>query len=287
MADNFLGAWRVTETVFNVDESYAGYVHQRRELLRLENGNLRVIQNCDVSAELRTHPMGSFQGEWVFDLRIDGKHRHYLGADVIGMGIQYVDGIMTGRGHWPRFGHSFVSFGFLDGSERQITGGVFHDNGTPVAKIIGIALPETSDRSWPDIVTVTSNQEMSKISLEPIVGTATYSVWLKMLSKLEPEGRTHRIAVLVAGMLQYSVEVANVQKLDTPLSNALNDIAEAYDAASVPTLVVEATKQLFRDASINWLRTNAQGKPYSVLENALEEFAHWFDMPWEWSGYFG
>ena len=102
MADAFLGAWRVTETVFNLDDSFAGSVRQRRELLRLENGNLRVIQNCDVSPQLVGHPMGAFQGEWVFDLSVTGKNRHYLGADVVGMGIQYVDGIMTGRGHWPR-----------------------------------------------------------------------------------------------------------------------------------------------------------------------------------------
>lgn len=282
MSDNFLGAWRVTESVFNSDDSYAGYVQQRRELLRLENGNLRVVQECVVSAELHTHPMSAFQGEWVFDLRVDGKNRHYLGADVIGMGIQYAEGIMVGRGYWPRFGYSFVSFSFLDSTNRQITGGIFHDDGNTIAKIAGIARPATHQDTWPEIINIQTRETMSKTSLEPIVGTATYQVWVNMLKKLEPTGRTHRISVLVAGMLQYAVQAAYTEKIESPLTVAFDDLDEAYDADSVPKLVIDATKQLFRDANIGWTRTNARGEDYSVLENSLEEFVHWFDMPWEW-----
>lgn len=40
-------------------------------------------------------------------------------------------------------------------------------------------------------------------SLDAVVGPDTYSVWVNMLRALVPQGRTHRLAPLVAGMLQY------------------------------------------------------------------------------------
>ncbi len=279
MSDSFLGTWRVTETVFDPDDSYAGFVRQRRELFRRANGNLRVVQNCEVSAELHTHPMGAFQGEWIFDLRVAGKNRHYLGTDVVGMGIQYVDGIMTGRGHWPRFGHSFVSFGFLDGADRQITGGVFHDDGNVVAKIIGIA----SQTDWPEIVQISADIEMKRKadSLATIVGEPTYQVWVKMLSELVPDGRTHRLAPLVAGMLQYAAQVAVVEGSDEPLANAFSNMEEVYDSGDVPKAIVRSAEKLFFDANVAFDRHSSRGDHYSILEEALEEFIRWHDMPWE------
>ena len=289
MADNFLGAWRVTETVFNPDGTYAGHVHQRRELLRLANGNLRVIQNCAVSAELAgspdPHPMGRFQGEWVFDLTVDGKNRHYLGPDVVGMGIQYVDGIMTGRGHWPRFGHSFVSFGLLDGTGRQITGGVFHDNGVAIANIIGIAVPETEKDEWPEVVAlaVSAENDMPKHTFEPIVGKASYQVWGNMLRELAPSGRTHNLVPMIAGIVQYTSQVAQTIESDIDdVANAfLFEVAGISEASQIPQAIVAATEQLFADAGIEYDRHSSRGGSYSILQEALEEFIHWHSMPWE------
>lgn len=274
MADNYLGAWRVTETVFNPDDTYAGYVHQRRELLRLENGNLRVIQDCEVSAELQTHPMGNFQGEWVFDLHVDGQSRYYLGEDVVGMGIQYVDGVMTGRGHWPRFGPEFVSFGFLDGAERQITGGVFHNNGTAIAKIIGIAVTETDKDEWPEIITLSDKRLVSrKQSFEPIVGKATYQVWAGLLAELVASGQRSKLAPLIMGMLQYTYQVAAATKNETPLAKMLiYDAGDVDEAGDMPHLIRQATKRLFAHTGI--------GDDYSVMHSAFEDFIYWHDFPW-------
>ena len=38
MSDKFLGAWLVSEYVYNPDGSFAGIVRQRRELLQMDNG---------------------------------------------------------------------------------------------------------------------------------------------------------------------------------------------------------------------------------------------------------
>ena len=40
--------------------------------------------------------------------------------------------------------------------------------------------------------------------LREIVGDSVYDVWVAMLKKLVPDGRTHRLSVLVASMLAYA-----------------------------------------------------------------------------------
>jgi hypothetical protein len=51
-------------------------------------------------------------------------------------------------------------------------------------------------------------EESVSHSLQEVVGTKTYSVWVEMLRELVPDGRTHRLSVLVAGMLHYALEIA-------------------------------------------------------------------------------
>ena len=46
------------------------------------------------------------------------------------------------------------------------------------------------------------------MSLKQIVGQKIYTVWVEMLRQLVPDGRTHRLAPLVAGMLQYAANIA-------------------------------------------------------------------------------
>lgn len=44
--------------------------------------------------------------------------------------------------------------------------------------------------------------------LKEVVGNEVYNVWLKMHKKLVPDGRTHRLSVLVASMLAYASSIA-------------------------------------------------------------------------------
>ena len=48
-----------------------------------------------------------------------------------------------------------------------------------------------------------------KQSLQAVVGQLKYATWVDMLRRLVPDGRTHRLAPLVAGMLQYATLLAN------------------------------------------------------------------------------
>jgi hypothetical protein len=154
--DNFLGAWLVTEYVYNPDGSFAGIIHQRRELEKLANGNIRVTQHCQPAPELADHVMGRFTGKPVFDLSVDGRVRHYHGPAVIGTGLTWGDGAMTGRGLWPDFGHNFTSFAIQPDAERQITGGKFFTANEMVANIVGIAVPESEGVGYPEFMEATT-----------------------------------------------------------------------------------------------------------------------------------
>ena len=143
-ADNFGGAWLVTEYVFDPDGSYRGTVAQRRVVEQLDRTRLRVTQQCEPSAALDGHPMAAFAGEWVFDLEVVGDQRRYVGPDVVGTATQWQPGAMTGQGLWPRFGYEFESYSVLVTPDRQLTGGFFSLAGRSVADIVGVAVPESA-----------------------------------------------------------------------------------------------------------------------------------------------
>lgn len=146
MSDPFAGAWLVTEYVHDPDGRLAGIVRQRRTLEATAPGVIRVTQVCEPEG-LDGHPMQHFAGTWVFDLRTDGARRIYEGPDVVGYGYEWSPGAMTGRGVWPRFGHTFESFAVLVAPDRQLTGGFFGLAGRSVADIVGAAEPDSG--SWP------------------------------------------------------------------------------------------------------------------------------------------
>lgn len=163
MADKFLGAWLVTEYVYNANGRFAGKIQQRRELEQMQTGTIRVTQHCYPEERLTGHPMGRFTGIHVFDLRIDGRYRRYLGPAVIGTGIPWGDGVMTGSGVWPEFGHNFRSFGFLATPTRQLTGGKFFNATEMVANIVGVAMPETETERYPELTGTDFANELSSV----------------------------------------------------------------------------------------------------------------------------
>jgi F0F1-type ATP synthase delta subunit len=119
-------------------------------------------------------------------------------------------------------------------------------------------------------------------SLKAVVGQQTYSVWVDMLRVLVPEGRTHRLAPLVAGMLQYALSLANEQDAEEDsVAQSLLSSADAMEVAEVEELLEDVVAQLFKDAGVHYKRVNARGQDYSIAESIYEEYIHWFDMPWE------
>ncbi len=122
-------------------------------------------------------------------------------------------------------------------------------------------------------------------SFSGVAGADTYEVWVRMLRKLVPDGRTHRLSVMLAGMLQYAAVMAAANRDkegdEGSLAASLLEATEASDPSEVNDLIHDAVVQLFKDAKVRFDRTSVRGAKYSLAEEAYAEFIHWFDMPWE------
>jgi hypothetical protein len=118
-----------------------------------------------------------------------------------------------------------------------------------------------------------------------IVGEDTYAVWVRMLRELVPDGRTHRLSVMLAGMLHYAAALAaanqDEEEDEHSLVFSLIEAAETSDPSEVKDLIHDAVVQLFKDTKVRFERMSARGVNYSLAEEAYEEFIHWHDMPWE------
>lgn len=133
--------------------------------------------------------------------------------------------------------------------------------------------------------------------LAAIVGADVYRVWTDMLHCLVPQGRTHRLAPLVAAMLRFAAERAFRKHRGRPPKGSLAEALvfaeefreggeDAEDLGTTPpgparALLSAGTVRLFRDAKVKHSRTSARGDRYSIVDAALEEYHRWFAMPWE------
>ncbi len=163
MTTAFLGDWLVSEYIYAPTGEYVGVVRQRRCLQPLGASKIRVIQICqpvETAVNLSANGaqvaaiMNRRVGEFVFDLQLAGRARHYLGPDVIGGGFSWREGALTARGLWPRFGCNFTSFSILLHPERQVTGGKFFVANEEIATIVGTAVPEQQGYPVMDLTAV-------------------------------------------------------------------------------------------------------------------------------------
>lgn len=106
-----------------------------------------------------------------------------------------------------------------------------------------------------------------------------------MLRQLVPDGRTHRLSVILAGMLHYAAAIAaadqDEEENERSLVLSLIEATEASDPSEVEDLIHDAVVQMFKDAKVRFERTSARGSQYSLAEEVYAEFVHWYDMPWE------
>ena len=121
-------------------------------------------------------------------------------------------------------------------------------------------------------------------SLKPIVGEQTYTVWIDMLKHLVPQGRTHRLAVVIAGMLQFASRVASKKSGTNPEEGSVEAsllFADEFDIEDGTAELSDIIEQLFDDAQVPYARTSRRGEEYSIIDSAIMEYLHWHDMPWE------
>ncbi len=119
-------------------------------------------------------------------------------------------------------------------------------------------------------------------SLALVVGDTTYSVWTEMLKCIVPDGRTHRLRVVVAGMLEYARdradEHAEAQVAGSVANRLIESVSNPDDARK---LLLRSVEQLFRDAGVPFKRKTRRGEQYSIAADAIEEYVDWELMPWE------
>jgi hypothetical protein len=129
------------------------------------------------------------------------------------------------------------------------------------------------------------NERTQNVSLKSVVGEATYRVWVDMLKHLVPDGRTHRLAPMVAGMLQYASERGYQRSRAAPregsVASVLLSAAEHEDEIGHAGRLTAIVEQLFLDAGVKSSRVSRRGERYSLVDAAIEEFVRWDSMPWE------
>jgi len=112
-----------------------------------------------------------------------------------------------------------------------------------------------------------------------------YAGWVEMLRTLVPNGRTHRLSVVVAGMLQHAASVAyrrtRGRASQGSVAASLLAASEETDPDGIAGQLGDVLTRLFRDAKVSAGRVSARGDRYSILDSAFQEFAAWENMPWE------
>ena len=124
----------------------------------------------------------------------------------------------------------------------------------------------------------------SKRSLQDVVGKQAYDVWVDMLHELVPAGRTHRLSVVIAGMLHYATVIAERIDEDELEDNsvALSLIhANEMDPDQLKSGLHDVVKRLFMDAGVSFDRVSKRGEPYSIADEAYNELFRWYDYPWD------
>ncbi len=123
-------------------------------------------------------------------------------------------------------------------------------------------------------------------NLRDIVGDAVYTVWLDMLRRLVPDGRTHRLSKLVAAFMQYAAYMAFDKwgQQEPPTGTAASLLLRIWESGTseeAELIACNFAESLFRDAGVRYQRVNYKGYKYSIAEDAAIECVRWEEMPWE------
>ncbi|MBI2603883.1 MAG: hypothetical protein HYW48_12595 [Deltaproteobacteria bacterium] len=86
-----------------------------------------------------------------------------------------------------------------------------------------------------------------RADFEAIVGKEMYGCWIDMLQHLVPGGRTHRLCVLVAGMLQYTWDHCDHDMPGNKVFEALEEATNDPDPGGEALSVIES---LFKEAGV-------------------------------------
>ncbi|MDM8520514.1 hypothetical protein QUF64_10735 [Anaerolineales bacterium HSG6] len=99
-----------------------------------------------------------------------------------------------------------------------------------------------------------------------------------MVRSLVPQGRTHRIAPLIAGLLHYATDIAYEKHGDSSEEGSVAQMlimgSEMYDMEEAKD-IMKLVEQLFTDANVQFERTSVRDEDYTIIESVIYE---WFDL---------
>ena len=118
-----------------------------------------------------------------------------------------------------------------------------------------------------------------------IIGDQELQSLLALLKAIGPDARSHRISVVIASILRFAVNQLPAHCEDGTLSQALIMIDEepylAHEQSDAYELIFDFIDCLCKEAGMLNQRESARGEDYSIAENAIFEYAAWYNMPWE------
>jgi hypothetical protein len=118
-----------------------------------------------------------------------------------------------------------------------------------------------------------------------IIGAQAYKTFLKMLTEIGPDARTHRISVVIGAMLQFARNMLPADCDEGTLDQALITLGdEPYldgEESDEYDMVFDLIDELCEEVGMRNLRESSRGESYSIAENAIAEYTGWYNMPWE------
>jgi hypothetical protein len=129
-----------------------------------------------------------------------------------------------------------------------------------------------------------SKPALNPSPLREVVGDEIYNVWVKMLKRLVPDGRTHRLSMLVASMLAYASSIAGCRRTSEDENDPAYPLLAASDGMDDEAafrLLTPMLTRLFKDAKVKPERVSSRGEQYSIAWEATIEFCRWYNYPWE------
>lgn len=89
---------------------------------------------------------------------------------------------------------------------------------------------------------------------------------------------------MIAGMLQYTFEIAerieSINEDEHSAAMSVINAAESGNPDDMKALIHDIVEQLFDAAGVAYARISKRGEPYSIADETYNEFASWFDYPW-------
>lgn len=115
-----------------------------------------------------------------------------------------------------------------------------------------------------------------------IIGEKLFGSFLKLLKEVGPDSRTHRISVVIAGILRFALGKTTDEFKKGSLAEALVVLdEEPYSDGEEHSRVAELIDQLCQKSGMTNYRATTRGGEYSIAENAIAEYCRWHNMPWE------